>query len=133
MGPDVIGQGVAMIVSIWSLLCAALLVICLGSFRWGMIKFFSQPAGSTTGMKVISLCGAGFALLHLAAILLSPGILPAWGMAAALMYLCALGLFWWAISANTPRPLSAAFSPDSPEHLVDRGPYRLMRHPFYCS
>ena len=122
-----------MILSRWSLLSGGLLLACLASFRWGMVKFFSQPAGSTIGMRAISICGAGFAILHLAAILLGPVIPASRGLAAALLYVCALGLFWWAIRANSPRPLSAAFSPDSPQHLVERGPYRLMRHPFYCS
>jgi protein-S-isoprenylcysteine O-methyltransferase Ste14 len=122
-----------MSLSVSSILLAALLIACLGSFRWGMLKFFSQPAGATTGMKVISICGAASALLHLAAIVLTPAIPASQALAGALVYLCALGLFWWAISTNSRRPLSAAFSPDSPEHLVERGPYRLIRHPFYCS
>jgi protein-S-isoprenylcysteine O-methyltransferase Ste14 len=122
-----------MILSAWSVLCAVLLVACLASFRWGMLKFFSQPAGLTTGMKVISVCGAVFAILHLAAILLAPAIPANRGATGGFLYVLALGLFWWAIRANSPRPLSAAFSPDSPQHLVERGPYRWMRHPFYCS
>jgi len=110
-----------------------LLLACLLSFGWGMQKFFARPAGSTRGMKIISIFGAGFAVMHLAAILLNPAASSAQAILAAAFYLCALGLFWWSIRVNSSKPLSAAFSPDSPEHLVKQGPYRVIRHPFYCS
>jgi protein-S-isoprenylcysteine O-methyltransferase Ste14 len=42
-------------------------------------------------------------------------------------------LFFWALRAHGRRPLSAAFSPDEPAHLVDWGPYRFIRHPFYSA
>ena len=54
-------------------------------------------------------------------------------LVAGCFYVCALALFWWAIRTNSPRPLSASFSPDTPQHLVERGPYRLIRHPLYSS
>ena len=110
-----------------------LLLACLLSFGWGMQKFFARPAGSTRGMKIISLFGAGFSIMHLAAIILIPVTSPAQAIFAAALYACALGLFWWSIKVNSSKPLSAAFSPDSPQHLVKQGPYRLIRHPFYCS
>jgi protein-S-isoprenylcysteine O-methyltransferase Ste14 len=44
-----------------------------------------------------------------------------------------LMLFWWAIKTNRENRLSAAFSSDLPSQLVDRGPYRFIRHPFYTS
>jgi protein-S-isoprenylcysteine O-methyltransferase Ste14 len=50
-----------------------------------------------------------------------------------LVYLGALALFWWACQINRRQPLSAIFSSDLPAHLVQDGPYRLVRHPFYTS
>jgi protein-S-isoprenylcysteine O-methyltransferase Ste14 len=67
------------------------------------------------------------------AIFLTNSITGERGSLAALLYLCSLGLFWWAIRTNSSARLSAAFSPDVPVHLVDSGPYRFIRHPFYCS
>jgi protein-S-isoprenylcysteine O-methyltransferase Ste14 len=98
-----------------------------------MQRFFARPAGSTRGMKIISGFGAAFAAMQLAAIIWIPVTSTAQAIAATALYCCALGLFWWSIKVNSPKPLSAAFSPDSPEHLVKQGPYRLIRHPFYCS
>src|SRR5437870_8491224 len=95
------------------LVSASLLVACLASFAWGMRKFFTRPAGDNAGMKVFKTCAAVSALLHLGAIVLTPRMTTGQMLAAALIYLSALGLFWWAIRANSPRPLSAAFSPDA--------------------
>jgi protein-S-isoprenylcysteine O-methyltransferase Ste14 len=98
-----------------------------------MRRFFSRPAGVTAGMKVIKIISAVCAVLHLGAIVLTPAVTTGQLLAGACFYLCALGLYWWAIRTNSPTPLSAAFSTDAPQHLVERGPYRWIRHPFYCS
>jgi len=114
-----------------SRLClTVLLIACLGSFAWGMRYFFRHPANWSRGMRVSQLCGTLFALLHLYAILFY-NIFA--GAIAAGLYVSSLALFWWAIRANHSHPLSAAFLADLPQHLMDRGPYRFVRHPFYTS
>jgi len=123
-----------MTLSIWHWVLACLLLGCLASFRWGMDRFFGRPADANPrGLKVLSICGSGFAILHFAAIVMASSI-PRWrALSAASLYVSALALFWWAIRSNASRPLSAVFSKDLPQHLMDRGPYRFIRHPFYCS
>ena len=119
--------------SAWTLTATTLLLLCLGSFSWAMFRFFSRPAGVSTGAKAIGVCGLVFGFFHFRAILGSPGLSPSGGLTAVGFYLAALGLFWWAIQTNSGRPLSAVFSPDVPEHLIQEGPYRFIRHPFYCA
>lgn len=111
---------------------SGLLLACLASFGWAMRRFFVQPAGPTAGMTVIKTCGIAFGILHVAAIL-TTNITLARGVSGAILYLGALGLFWWSIKTSLLHPLSAAFSPDLPVHLVAHGPYRIIRHPLYCS
>jgi protein-S-isoprenylcysteine O-methyltransferase Ste14 len=122
-----------MALSGWQWLSAILLLCCLSSFAWGMRNFFVQPQGSTAGMKVISSCGLVFAALHFVAIFLPNSVTAERAMVAVLLYIWSLGLFWWAIQTNSATRLSAAFSDDLPAHLVEDGPYRFIRHPFYCS
>jgi protein-S-isoprenylcysteine O-methyltransferase Ste14 len=122
-----------MAVSAWQAVLAVQLFVCLASFAWGMRNFFAQPAGTTAGMKVVSTCGVSFAALHFFAILVTSSITPERGLLGALLYSWSLVLFWWAIKTNSSARLSAAFSPDLPVHLVKDGPYRFIRHPFYCS
>jgi protein-S-isoprenylcysteine O-methyltransferase Ste14 len=84
-------------------------------------------------MKVITLLGYPFALLHVGAHLLTePQLL--WRVIAGLL-LCwlAAGLFLAALRANKAKPLSLAGSKDAPEHLNQDGPYARIRHPFYAS
>src|SRR5689334_9556331 len=107
-------------------------LLCIGSFAWGMRRFFVQPAGVTRGMKVISITGTILLIANLYA-LTTADITPNQTGAACLIYGLSVALFWWSIATNKNRPLSAAFSPDIPAHLVDRGPYRFVRHPFYAS
>lgn len=118
---------------IWPVVSAAGLIGSLASFQWGMRKFFTQPAGDNAGLKLIRVCGSAFALLHLAAIAATPHVAAWQALGGAGLYLAGMGLFWWAIRVNRNQPLSAAFSPDHPSHLVQQGPYRVVRHPLYCS
>lgn len=118
---------------LYQITLATLLGVCLASFGWGMRSFFVQPSGYTAGMKVITACGYTFAALHLSAILLARGVSWERFWLAAFIYAAGLALYWWAIATNRKRRLSAAFSSDPPTHLVEDGPYRLVRHPFYCS
>jgi protein-S-isoprenylcysteine O-methyltransferase Ste14 len=85
-------------------------------------------------MRTVKLTSAAFAILHLMLILKGRVISPTvQAVVAMALYLGALGLFWWALSANRAKPLSAVFSPDLPIHLTQAGPYRFIRHPFYAS
>lgn len=112
---------------------AILLVGCLASFSWSVRRFFTRPAGFTASMKAITVSATVFGLLHLYAILTGPNLTVGRSLAGAALYLVSGALFWWTIKTSIHRPLSAAFSPDAPEHLVQSGPYRFIRHPFYTS
>jgi protein-S-isoprenylcysteine O-methyltransferase Ste14 len=122
-----------MLISWTQWLAAGLLFCCLGSFAWAVRGFFTQPAGFTAAMKLISACSAAFGVLHLFAIFLTSRMTTERIVSGSLVYVSALLLFWWALRTALRRPLSAAFSPDIPAHLVVHGPYRFVRHPFYCS
>jgi protein-S-isoprenylcysteine O-methyltransferase Ste14 len=110
-----------------------LLLSCLVSFGWAMRYFFVRPIGMTAGMRITSGLAFLFSILHLAVLLRARHLVPERGWIAVILYLSSLGLFWWAVRVNRRSPLSACFSTDVPSHLTSCGPYRLMRHPFYCS
>jgi len=122
-----------LLVSIEQVVLAALLFACLASFAWGMLSFFERPAQRTRGMRFAKFSGLFFAVLHLAAILTSRSFSTSNVVRGSLLYLVSLGLYWWAIRCHGSKRLSAIDSPNTPEHLVDYGPYRFIRHPFYTS
>jgi len=47
--------------------------------------------------------------------------------------LLSLALFRWAITASRQAQLRFAFDPSGPHSLLQDGPYRHIRHPFYSS
>ncbi|HYZ85306.1 MAG TPA: isoprenylcysteine carboxylmethyltransferase family protein [Bryobacteraceae bacterium] len=97
-----------------------------------MARFFSRPAGMTPGTNLVKWLGVVFVVLHLWKVMFSQAPIT-WIWAGCLLYLCSIALYWWALDANRRRPLSAVFSPDTPEHLVTSGPYAYVRHPLYTS
>jgi protein-S-isoprenylcysteine O-methyltransferase Ste14 len=88
-------------------------------------------------MKALSLVGGALMVMNVFYIVILPWWkevpIPEAGWVGTLFFVAALGLFWWAVRANKAKPLSVAYSRDSPQHLMQDGPYRLIRHPFYSS
>jgi protein-S-isoprenylcysteine O-methyltransferase Ste14 len=98
-----------------------------------MLAFFVKPVGYTPGMTLIASTGILFSALHLIMVGLAQDVPFAFSLAAIVLYAISVSLFWWAIAVNRKSPLSAAFSPDAPQHITNQGPYQIVRHPFYCS
>jgi protein-S-isoprenylcysteine O-methyltransferase Ste14 len=118
---------------IFKIVLTALFVSCFGSFTWGVRKFFVKPEKLGFGVRLTLAAGTLFSIAHLAVILLTSQFHPAAVAAAVVLYGLSLVMFWWAIQANRVKPLAACFAKSESLHLVQHGPYRLVRHPFYCS
>lgn len=122
-----------MVFSSFQVLLAVLLLMCLASFTWAVRNFFIRPEQMTAGLKITLLAGILFAPLHFLTILHAP-VLPMPAVTiGAMLYCLALAIFWWTVAAHRRRPLAACFSQNEQLHLVQHGPYRFVRHPFYCS
>jgi protein-S-isoprenylcysteine O-methyltransferase Ste14 len=117
-------------VSDFRLVAAASLAALALIFLAGVRRAFARPPGEHRYRATRS---AGLVFLaELVAILLRP--VPAARMVACAAVLAAsLALFRWAARTNRARPLPLAFSGVLPPHLQMRGPYALVRHPFYVS
>jgi len=115
-----------------SVLLAAGLVFA--SHAWGLARFFWIPDGPQgRSSRIIERATAATILVHAIALLWFRNPVP-WGTGAALaLYILSLAIFWWCVRINRTQPLSLAFSTDRPDHLVMRGPYAWVRHPFYLS
>ncbi len=122
-----------MLLTTSQLVLIALLFTCLASFTWATRRFFVKPDGITTGLSITLGAGFLFAVIHFAVLFRSSRLQPGWVALGAALYLSALLLFWWTFLSHRRRPLSACFSKTEQLHLVQHGPYRFVRHPFYCS
>lgn len=109
------------------------LAICLASFAWAMVRFFTLPGGRNAGIDTVRLLGSLFGFGSCAALLLLGAESPRHAALSLLISTLGLTLFWWAIASNRRQPLSFAFSGDLPRHLNRNGPYRRIRHPFYAA
>lgn len=110
-----------------------LAISCFASFTWAIKNFFVAPGGLKQGMQMVSICGAISMISHVVVIVFHDGNRTPLTAVGILLYLFSLILFWWAIKTNRRQPLSLAYCEDQPKHLVQSGPYRLIRHPFYTS
>ena len=119
-------------ISVHPVFLAVPLVLCLGSFAWGMGRFFVHQETLPAGLKITSIVGLISASANTAAIMTSQPTIAQCLMGGAL-YSLAILLFWWAVAANLQRPLAACFTGICPTHLTMTGPYGWVRHPFYCS
>jgi len=122
-----------MTVSIWRVLLPVLLFASLASCTWAMRKFFVRPKRLSAGLAFTLVAWPAFACLHFF-FLFTTHRFEIWAASVALVcYLGALGIFWWAIAVNRHQPLAACFSKGEQLHVTQAGPYRFIRHPFYCS
>jgi len=107
-------------------------VSAFSSFGWGVLRFFRRSAGLTVHTAVVAALGLVFGAWHVAAIATS-GVGPLPSGVGSLLLGLSTATFWSAVGACESRRLTAIFENDVPLHLVQRGPYRYIRHPFYAS
>ena len=53
--------------------------------------------------------------------------------AALALFVASAALCLWAIAASRSAALKLAFDPHSPRSILEAGPYRYIRHPFYSA
>ncbi|ABS27105.1 isoprenylcysteine carboxylmethyltransferase family protein [Anaeromyxobacter sp. Fw109-5] len=112
------------------LVALAALAGVAATFLGGVRRVFRRPEGPHRYRASLV---SGLVLASEAAAIAAGPVPPA-RLAGALALLGAsLGLFFWAARVNRERPLLLAFAAHVPEHLQTRGPYALVRHPFYAS
>jgi protein-S-isoprenylcysteine O-methyltransferase Ste14 len=105
-------------------------LICFASFGWAMLRHFGRAGKPKPGMIVTASVVPVFAGVNLEALLTRPLAYPS---IAILLYAAGGALFWFAIAATRGRGLAACFQRQAPSAVVCCGPYRAIRHPFYCA
>ncbi len=111
-----------------------LLAFNFGSFIWAALRFFRFEASE--GIPPLTK-GLAYLILPCKACLLTTVWLTDISLltfgASLLMLLGSAALFWRTLRIHGKRALTAAYASDQPEHLVQQGPYRWIRHPFYTA
>lgn len=102
-------------------------------FVGSMVRFFRANRGHWALRIVLfaSLAGGLLALFLAMARGEAIAMLP-FAIGCALV-VSAQALFWSAVTAHGRNRPSGAFAVDPPATLIERGPYRMIRHPFYVA
>ncbi|HKD04321.1 MAG TPA: methyltransferase [Bryobacteraceae bacterium] len=106
-----------------------LAVGCFVSFGWGMVRHFRRIGKPAAWTRVTASLAIPCALANLASLFWREIRFP---LGASMLYLASLSLFWSSVSVSKGALAACGQSHVSP-CLVTRGPYRIMRHPFYLS
>lgn len=108
-------------------------MLFLGAGAWASARHFArdepEPHGATL-LTIATIAGTGLNLWHAIAHRYDVGLDAD---LAIIFSLAAFVLFFAAVRATRHGGLSLAFSDRTPDVLVDRGIYRVIRHPFYAS
>lgn len=109
------------------------LVACgvVGAYIWSVRNHFASDV-MPSGARVIALAVTSSTVLMLALTWLvdQPILAQVVGL---LIQLFSVWIFCSAIIASRQARLRFVFDPAHPHSLVEQGPYRLVRHPFYVS
>ena len=112
---------------------ASLALVCFVSFAAGALIVFDRVGDPGPGLLAIAMGAAIIAVMETIELLASAPY-PTWRwIVGGAGFVGSLALFARSIAVNRARPLTLAFANDLPTHLVKKGPYRTVRHPFYCS
>jgi protein-S-isoprenylcysteine O-methyltransferase Ste14 len=119
----------------WATLIVA--AACFSSFAIGIRFYFVRPPEKTLPMYLVTDVGVAISLLHLGLLAhrgVCSGLLDARALASAIaLYAGSLALYWWTLRTVLDHRLTFAYADDMPTVLIDEGPYRYVRHPFYTA
>lgn len=104
--------------------------VCFAAFAWGVKAHFRSTGDMPAGMKLTS----GLSTVLFLAFLwhMHTGASDLWFL-ALILFTASLATFAAAIIASRATPPTLAYDTDSPMFLLNHGPYRYVRHPFYLS
>lgn len=99
---------------------------------WATLRHFRRVHAIPGALAALSIVWAGAFLAQIIALWPSRDLPPTAAIALPLL-LIAITLWGWTVKSSRGAGLSLAFSLDLPTRLLECGPYRFVRHPFYTS
>ena len=113
------------------LLVAILGAACFACFTWGTLRHFARRGRETQGTWVISLLSLGAFGFFIWRVLHGTSF-PGW-VAGCFLFAGSAGLWGWTLAETRATPPPLAFTGDEPRLVLNAGPYRWVRHPFYSA
>lgn len=99
-----------------------------------MQDFFLDARANTPRLRALQDLGVAIAVSHFGVIAMRGSAGPKWAIAGIAMYVAATLLFLSSLEAARRVPLPRTLVEDqAPKALITRGPFAVIRHPFYVS
>lgn len=119
----------------WNVTLFSLSVASFFCFAWAMRFHFKPSLGNpkSIGMTLITILGTVSFCTVSFSILANSEVWAASAGAATILFLFSQFMFWWAVYATRRQGFGLAFSGRMPRALLQTGPYRYIRHPFYLA
>lgn len=114
-------------------LLATAFLLLQASFIWARYAIFRIDGPTPLAVRGIEASATACIVAGTWLIARRVRVEPLWDLLALLMIASSAVLFGWAVRSIRPRQLSAAFSPDAPEALLQRGAFGFVRNPFYLA
>ena len=109
------------------------MLLCFSSFYWSVLGLFKKGSNQRSlRYRFYQLITAGVWISCLYGVWEQDYQQPV-QLIAPVGQVMALGLFFWASRTIKARPFTIVFSDDLPDELVQSGPYKWIRHPFYMA
>jgi protein-S-isoprenylcysteine O-methyltransferase Ste14 len=116
----------------WVLLAVALATAII--IAVALQDFFLDARVNTPRLRALQDLGVAIAVTHFGVLVLRGSAGPNWAIAGIAMYVAATLLFLSSLEAARRVPLPRTFVDDPmPKALITRGPFAVIRHPFYVS
>ena len=104
---------------------------CFLTFTWAMFRHFRSDGPMPFGMRLVGAVSlATMAVFIWCVCTMQPS--PLWP-AAPILSVASLASFVWTVRATRDTRFAVAFTATKPSALVESGPFRYVRHPFYAS
>ena len=116
----------------WVLLAVALATAII--IAVAIQDFFVDSRVGNPRVRAMQDLSVGIAVSHFGVLMLRGSVSPNWAIAGIAMYIAATLLFLSSLEAARRVPLPRTFVDDPrPRALITRGPFAVIRHPFYVA
>ena len=122
-----------MTTSPFNLIIGSFALLLFAMFALGVKTVFRNPGGQGYGYVLLKVGAIATAFSLVVSVVRARPVHMIVGSLSLFVLMISLLLFRWTVATVRRAPLSLAFSPDAPTTLMDDGPYRWVRHPFYLS
>jgi len=119
-------------VTIWSVISTISTAAVFLSYAAALFSYFPSDGRLSWRLKAISILSALNFLIFIF-LVCTRAIDPEIAILGIGIQILSAALFSWAIQTTYRRRLTVAYNPDIPDFILQSGPFRLVRHPFYSS